>query len=609
MASKKQRNGNAEQTPGSAQISATNATAADGFPVRGMGVSAGGLALRREAKALALKTEAAQALSGENETALSPETTRLMLHELHVHQIELEMQNDELRRTQVELEAARTRYFDLYDLAPVGYCSVSAQGLILQANLAAANLLGLSRAALAKLQISKVIFRADQDVYYLLRKQVIATGAAQACELRIVHSDGTPCWVQLAVSAVPDVDHEPEMRIVLTDINDRKLMQAAMAEREARYREIVEWSPQAIAVAREGNFIYANAAALKLFGTSHARTVIGKPVLERVHPDFHAIVHTRAASMIDDKASTPMAEMVLLKFDGTPIDVEVQSILTVFDGAPAIQIAMHDVTERVRLGKLLQERNSELDSARSAAETANRAKSDFLANMSHELRTPLGTILGYAQLIESGTPPPSPSQQSNVDEIVQAGWYLLGLVNEVLDLATIESGKLALSLEPTLLSSIVLECQALLAPLANQRAIGLSFPSMDEPCFIHADRTRVKQVLINLLSNAIKYNRLGGTVAMTFKRAAPERVRICIADTGQGLAAESVAQLFQPFNRLGQAHNAEQGTGIGLVMCKRLIELMGGAIGVQSTLGKGSVFWIDLNLATETPSTTKAVVQ
>ena len=569
-------------------------------------------ALRRKAEKLSLKIEAAaatEALSREAETALSPENTRLMLHELHVHQIELEMQNEELRRTQVELEAARMRYFDLYDLAPVGYCSVSAQGLILQANLAAASLLGLSRTALAKLPISAVIFKADQDIYYLCRKQVIASGASQACELRMVHSDGTPCWVQLAVSAASDADHEPVMRIVMTDISDRKLMQAAMEEREARYRAMVEWSPEAVAVQRAGNIIYANPAALKLFGTTRAQALIGKPALERVHPDFHPIVQARVKSMIDDKVSTPMAEMVLLKLDGTPIDVEIQSIRTVFDGVPAIQIAMHDVTERVRLGKLLQARNSELESARSVAETANRAKSDFLANMSHELRTPLGTILGYAQLMGSGTPPLSPSQKSNIEQIVQAGWYLLELVNEVLDLATIESGKLSLALEPTLLSSILLECQSMVEPLANQRAIGLSFPRLDAPFFVQADRIRVKQVLINLLSNAIKYNRLGGTVAMTCTVSAPELIRICIADTGQGLAPESVAQLFQPFNRLGQDRSAEEGTGMGLVMCKRLVELMGGAIGVESTLGEGSIFWIDLNLASETPPVVKPAVQ
>ena len=549
--------------------------------------------LRREAEKLAVKTEAG---SSENDTALSPEKTRLMLHELHVHQIELEMQNDELRRSQLELEAARMRYFDLYDLAPVGYCSVSAQGLIQQANLAAASLLGLSRAALAKLPISGVIFKADQDIYYLCRKQVIASGDPQTCELRMVNSDGTPFWVQLAVSAAPDADNEPMMRVVMTDISERKMLQAAMEEREARYRAMVEWSPEAVAVQRAGKIIYANAAALKLFGATRMRGLIGTPTLDRVHPDFHPIVHARVKRMIDDKVATPMAEMVLLKLDGTPMNVEVQSILTIFDGAPAIQIAMHDVTERVRLGTMLQSRNSELETARSVADTANRAKSDFLSSMTHELRTPLGTILGYAQLIESGTPPPSPSQKRNIDEILQAGWYLLELVNELLDLATIDAGKLSLSLEPMSLTSVLLECQAMLEPLATDRAIRLSFPRLDTPSFVYADRIRIKQVLINLLSNAIKYNKVGGTVAITCTVNTPERIRICIADTGQGLAPESVAQLFQPFNRLGQEQNAEAGTGIGLTLCKRLIELMGGAIGVQSTVGEGSIFWIELNV-------------
>ena len=576
------------------------------------GTEGAATALRRKAENLSLKIEAAaatEALSREAETALSPENTRLMLHELHVHQIELEMQNEELRRTQVELEAARMRYFDLYDLAPLGYCSVSAKGLIEQANLAAANLLGLSRAALAKRPISGVIYKEDQDIYYLCRNHVIATGEAQACELRMVNSDGAPCWVQLAVSAVPDADNEPMMRIVMTDISDRKLLQAAMEEREARYRAMVEWSPEAVAVQRAGNIIYVNAAALKLFGTTRAHALIGRPVLDRIHSDFHPIVRARVKSMIEGEVATPMVEMVLLKLDGTPFHVEVQSIRTIFDGEPAIQIAMHDVTQRIRLGKLLEARNSELESARSAAETANRAKSDFLANMSHELRTPLGTILGYAQLIMSGTPPPSPSQQSNVDQILQAGWYLLELVNEVLDLATIESGKLSLLSEPTSLASVMIECQAMVEPLANQRAIGLSFSRPDAPCLVHADRIRLKQVLINLLSNAIKYNRLGGTVAVTCTVSASERMRICIADTGQGLTAESEAQLFEPFNRLGQERSAESGTGIGLVMCKRLIELMGGAIGVQSTFGQGSVFWIELNLATQAPPAVKATLQ
>ena len=553
--------------------------------------------LRQQAEVLALKTAA---VSRDNDKVLTPENTHLMLHELHVHQIELEMQNEELRRTQVALEAARQRYFDLYDLAPVGYCSVSAQGLILQANLAAATLLGLSRAELANRPISGAIFKADQDTYYLCRKQLIATGDAQACELRMVKRDGTPFWVQLAVSAAVDTDNEPVVRVVMTDINDRKLMQAAMEDREARYRAMVEWSPEAVAVQRNGILIYANAAAHKLFGTTHAQQLVGKPVLELVHPDFHPVVQARAAAMGHDRVAAPMAEMVLLRRDGTPINVEVQSIWTVFDGAPAIQSSIHDVSERVRLGNLLRVRNSELESARAVADTANRAKSDFLSGMSHELRTPLGTMLGYAQLLESATPPPTPSQKRNIDQILQAGWYLLELVNEVLDLATIESGKLALALAPMSLASVMHECQAMVTPLASGRGVALDFPQIDAGIVVHADRIRVKQVLVNLLSNAIKYNQVGGTVAVTCVASAPDRIRMCIADTGQGLAPEAVAQLFQPFNRLGQELGAETGTGIGLVMCKRLVELMGGAIGVQSTLGEGSMFWIELNLATQT---------
>ena len=552
--------------------------------------------LRRQAEELTLKTAA---VSRENDKALTPDTTRLMLHELHVHQIELEMQNEELRRTQVAVETARMRYFDLYDLAPVGYCSVSDRGLILQANLAAATLLGVSRAALANRPISGVIFRADQDTYYLCRKQLIATGDAQVCELRMVNSDGTPVWVQLAVSASVDSDNEPVMRVVMTDISERKLMQAAMEEREARYRAMVEWTPEAMIVQRDWKIIYANAAALKLFGTTRAQDLIGTPVMDRVHPDSHPAVQARSKAMIHGRVATPMIEMALIKLDGTLIDVEVQSIRTDFDGAPAIQIAMHDVSDRVRLGKVLQQRSSELERARSVADTANRAKSDFLSSMSHELRTPLGTILGYAQLMESGTPPPSPAQKRSIGQILKAGWYLLELVNEVLDLATIESGQLSVSMEPVSLAGIMLECQSMVEPLATARTVTLNFPQLDARLCVHADRIRVKQVLINLFSNAIKYNKVDGTVAMTCEVSAPERLRICITDTGPGLAPEAMAQLFQPFNRLGRERSAEEGTGIGLVLCKRLIELMGGAIGAHSTLGEGSVFWIEMNLAKE----------
>jgi PAS domain S-box-containing protein len=261
--------------------------------------------------------------------------------------------------------------------------------------------------------------------------------------------------------------------------------------------------------------------------------------------------------------------------------------------------AARDVTERKLFEHALQENNIELERAKAAAEKANLAKSDFLSSMSHELRSPLNAILGFAQLINSDSPPPTASQTASIDQILHAGWYLLDLINEILDLAQIESGKLALSREPTSLAEVMLECQAMIEPQAQQRGIKMIFPKSGLPQFVDADRTRLKQVMINLLSNAIKYNKANGTVVVECAMSSAERMRISVRDTGAGLPSDMLLQLFQPFNRLGQERSAEEGTGIGLVMSKRLVELMGGVIGVESAVGLGSVFWFELNSTPE----------
>ncbi len=265
-------------------------------------------------------------------------------------------------------------------------------------------------------------------------------------------------------------------------------------------------------------------------------------------------------------------------------------------------LVFRDVTERARLDKIMTDQNAELNVARSVAEEANLAKSDFLSSMSHELRTPLSAILGFAQLMESGTPAPTAAQKRSIDQILKAGWYLLDLINEILDLALIESGKLLLSMEPVSLGEVMQECETMTEPQARKRGVKVTFPRFKQPCLIKADRTRVKQIVVNLLSNAIKYNTVDGSVLVSYVLPAPQRVRLSFQDTGTGLAQEKLAKLFQPFNRLGQETNVEEGTGIGLVVCKRLVELMGGAIGVDSTVGKGSVFWIELNVTTDPPA-------
>ncbi|MEC5216300.1 signal transduction histidine kinase/ActR/RegA family two-component response regulator [Actimicrobium sp. GrIS 1.19] len=248
------------------------------------------------------------------------------------------------------------------------------------------------------------------------------------------------------------------------------------------------------------------------------------------------------------------------------------------------------------LSVVLLEKNVALEEARLVAEKADRAKSDFLSSMSHELRTPLNAILGFAQLIDSATPPISAAHKRYIEQILKGGWYLLELINEILDLALIESGKATLSPEPVSLLSLLLECRAMVEPQANAQQITLTFPQQHSAQFIEADRTRIKQVLINLLSNAIKYNHPGGEVAVDWTVRHADRLRITVRDTGSGMSEEQLGQLFQPFNRLGRETGAEEGTGIGLVVTKRLVDLMGGSIGVHSEVGVGSTFWIEFTV-------------
>jgi signal transduction histidine kinase len=254
-----------------------------------------------------------------------------------------------------------------------------------------------------------------------------------------------------------------------------------------------------------------------------------------------------------------------------------------------------EATASKRFEQALQETNVEMESAKSAAEKANLAKSDFLSGMSHELRSPLNAILGFAQLMDTATPPPSDLQKESITQILQAGWHLLKLINEILDLSVVESGKVSLSLEPVSLPEVLLECQTMMEAQAQQRGIAMTFPQFKEPSFVWADQTRLKQIVINLLSNAIKYNRASGQVTVDYSVVSTECIRISFKDTGAGLSPEKIAQLFQPFNRLGQEAGIVAGTGIGLVVTKQLVELMDGLMGVDSTVNQGSVFWVQLH--------------
>jgi PAS domain S-box-containing protein len=226
-------------------------------------------------------------------------------------------------------------------------------------------------------------------------------------------------------------------------------------------------------------------------------------------------------------------------------------------------------------------------------ERANKAKSEFLSRVSHELRTPLNAILGFGQLLERQNP--TETQRPRIRHILNAGKHLLGLINEVLDISRIESGRMQLSLEPVCAADAITEALDLMRPLAGQRSVQLStLASFDNSVFVLADRQRFKQVLLNLLANAVKYTPVSGTVSVSHNANGDENVRIGVHDTGPGIPNEKLERLFTPFERLGAEQSNVEGTGLGLALSQRLMQAMGGSIGVESTVGKGSTFWLEL---------------
>ena len=411
----------------------------------------------------------------------------------------------------------------------------------------------------------------------------------------LITRDGGECAI--ADSCAPIRDGSGKVVgavLVFRDVTEEYAVQQELRDNAALIKTILNTVVDGVITihASGGMIETVNAAAERMFGYS-AADIIGKNFSVLV-PELDGDQRNGSLEYYSPSEEARAAglerEVAGQRKDGRKFPLEIAVSEMWLGGKRYFTGILRDVGARKRVEA---ERNVALE----MAEKANRAKTDFLSSMSHELRTPLNAVLGFAQLMEASAPPPSPAQKRNIDQILKAGWYLLELINEILDLALIESGRVALSREPVALVEVMFECRAMIEPQAQKRGIQLTFPRFEYPLFINADRTRVKQVLINLLFNAIKYNRPGGAVIVECTTTRSGSIRIDVRDTGAGLTPPQLAQLFQPFNRMGKEAGGEEGTGIGLVVTKRLVELMGGTIGVESSVGVGSVFWIELALA------------
>ncbi|HTD45998.1 MAG TPA: ATP-binding protein [bacterium] len=331
----------------------------------------------------------------------------------------------------------------------------------------------------------------------------------------------------------------------------------------------------------DGYFKQLNPAWEKTLGFTREE-LTAKPFVEFVHPDDRAATVAEAGRLMAG-AETVTFENRYLTRDGsykwllwsTAVSLEDQLYYAV----------ARDVTERKRADEALRLAKHETD-------RANRAKSEFLSRMSHELRTPLNAILGFAQLMEMDSL--RPDQRESVGHILKGGRHLLDLINEVLDIARIEAGRLTVSVEAVSVKEVLQEALDLITPQAasgDVRLTGGAAGILDR--FVLADRQRLKQVLLNLLSNAVKYNRKGGTVALSSKEIAAGRLQIKVSDTGAGIAPERLERLFTPFERLGAEQTGVEGVGLGLALSKGLVEAMGGTLGVESALDRGSAFWVE----------------
>ena len=403
-------------------------------------------------------------------------------------------------------------------------------------------------------------------------------------EYRVVRRDGEVRFIHSQGNVVKDSSGQPyRMFGTAQDVTEQKRAEQALRDAEHKYRAIFENAIEGIFQSTpEGKFLSVNPALARIFGYDSPEELIASiSDIEQIiyvdpkrREEFKQLIEAQGSVELFEYEVFRKNRSKLWLCENSRVVRDDQGKVSYYEGT------VEDITERKRVEEV---------------ERASKAKSEFLSRMSHELRTPLNAILGFGQLLERQKP--TEVQRKRIGYILSAGKHLLDLINEVLDISRIEAGRMQFSLEPVCVADALEETLDLMRPLATERTIQLSASAdIDAGVHVLADRQRFKQVLLNLLNNAVKYTPFFGEVTVSYQVTGNEKVRVLVSDTGPGIPAEKLALLFTPFERLGAEQSAIEGTGLGLALSQRLMQAMGGSIGVESDVGEGSTFWIELPL-------------
>ena len=549
---------------------------------------------------------------GTSEVVSSEADTRRLLHELRVHQVELEMQNEALLLAHNEAEQARALYANLYDFAPIGYLTFGRDGSIHQANLAAARLLAADCPHLVGRRFSDFVAPESQAFLHEMLQTAFLSQSRETGEVTLITPTLPARQLFVHIKMLADESGQ-SVRVVLIYISERKLAEAQVL----KLSQAVEQSPVSIVITDlQGNIEYVNAAFVATTGYCREEVLGRNPrILHSGHTPRE--IHVELCETIS-RGEIWKGEFRNRRKDGSEYtEFAVVTPIRQQDGQITQYVAIkEDISERKRLaGELehyqrhleqritertaeLQASNGELQLAKAAAEGANVAKSAFIANMSHEIRTPLNAINGMAHLIRRAGV--SETQATQLDKLETAGRHLLEIINAILDLSKIDAGKFVLEEIDLHIETIAANVASILFESVQARNLRFVVDIQPLSCALSGDASRLQQALLNYAANAVKFTHAGSVTLRVRREQELEKsvvLRFEVEDTGIGIAPEIIPKLFSAFEQADNSITRSYGgTGLGLAITRKFAECMGGEVGVSSTPGVGSTFWFTARL-------------